>query len=265
METPTITLRPATRADIPQILDFIRGLAEYEKLAHEAVATPALLEQHLFGPRPAAEVVIAEADGTPAGFALFFHSFSTFLGQPGLYLEDLFVYPRYRGLGLGKRLMVHLARLAVERGCGRFEWSVLDWNTPAIGFYESLGATPQDLVAILQGDEAAFARAHVELGVVVVRRTCMLDDVFLARPALAAVAFTVLATLSLTSSSFCTLAPIFIRLTSVAESIFCTSASQPVRVLASRCMPPATDHTPCCSTCATSISVAGACSGEPPQ
>ena len=109
-----------------------------------AVATPALLEQHLFGPRPAAEVVIAEADGTPAGFALFFHSFSTFLGQPGLYLEDLFVYPRYRGLGLGKRLMVHLARLAVERGCGRFEWSVLDWNTPAIDFYRRLGATGMD-------------------------------------------------------------------------------------------------------------------------
>ena len=140
METPSITLRAATRADIPQILDFIRGLAEYEKLAHEAVATPALLERHLFGDRPAAEVVIAEADGVPAGFALFFHSFSTFLGQPGLYLEDLFVLPSHRGLGLGKRLMVHLARLAVERGCGRFEWSVLDWNTPAIDFYRRLGA-----------------------------------------------------------------------------------------------------------------------------
>ena len=140
METPSITLRPATRADIPQILDFIRGLAEYEKLAHEAIATPALLERHLFGDRTAAEVVIAEADGVPAGFALFFHSFSTFLGQPGLYLEDLFVLPSHRGLGLGKRLMVHLARLAVERGCGRFEWSVLDWNTPAIDFYRRLGA-----------------------------------------------------------------------------------------------------------------------------
>ena len=155
METPTITLRPATRADIPQILDFIRGLAEYEKLAHEAVATPALLEQHLFGPRPAAEVVIAEADGTPAGFALFFHSFSTFLGQPGLYLEDLFVYPRYRGLGLGKRLMVHLARLAVERGCGRFEWSVLDWNKSAIGFYAAMGAPLNDAwVPVRMGREA---------------------------------------------------------------------------------------------------------------
>jgi GNAT superfamily N-acetyltransferase len=144
MDTPAITLRPATRADIPQILAFIRGLAEYEKLAHEAVATPALLETHLFGGRPAAEVVIAEADGTPAGFALFFHSFSTFLGQPGLYLEDLFVLPRYRGFGLGRRLMVHLAQLAVARGCGRFEWSVLDWNEPAIRLYRSLGAVGLD-------------------------------------------------------------------------------------------------------------------------
>lgn len=144
MDTPAITLRPATRADIPQILDFIRGLAEYEKLAHEAVATPALLETHLFGERPAAEVVIADADGVPAGFALFFHSFSTFLGQPGLYLEDLFVLPSQRGLGIGRQLMVHLAQLAVARGCGRFEWSVLDWNEPAIRLYRSLGAVGLD-------------------------------------------------------------------------------------------------------------------------
>lgn len=144
MDTPAITLRPATRADIPQILEFIRGLAEYEKLTHEAVATPALLETHLFGERPAAEVVIADVDGHPAGFALFFHSFSTFLGQPGLYLEDLFVLPRHRGLGIGKRLMVHLAQLAVARGCGRFEWSVLDWNEPALRLYRSLGAVGLD-------------------------------------------------------------------------------------------------------------------------
>ncbi len=144
MDTPVITLRPADRADIPQILAFIAGLAEYEKLAHEAVATPALLEQHLFGPRPAAEVVIAEVDGAAAGFALFFHNFSTFLGQPGLYLEDLFVYPHYRSLGLGRRLMVYLAQLAVARGCGRFEWSVLDWNEPAIRFYRRLGAVGLD-------------------------------------------------------------------------------------------------------------------------
>lgn len=144
MNHPEIALRAATPADIPQILDFIRGLAEYEKLAHEAVATPALLETHLFGERPAAEVVIAEADGVPAGFALFFHSFSTFLGQPGLYVEDLFVLPGHRGLGIGRRLMVHLAQLAVARGCGRFEWSVLDWNEPAIRLYRSLGAVGLD-------------------------------------------------------------------------------------------------------------------------
>ncbi|KAF1709125.1 GNAT family N-acetyltransferase [Pseudoxanthomonas sacheonensis] len=138
--SPNIELRPATRADVSQILAFVRELAEYEKLAHEAVATEAGMTEQLFGARPAAEVVIAEVDGQPAGFALFFHNFSTFLGQRGLYLEDLFVRPQYRGLGLGKRLMVHLAKLAVERGCGRFEWSVLDWNEPAIRFYRSLGA-----------------------------------------------------------------------------------------------------------------------------
>lgn len=141
---PTITLRPAIRTDVPQILSFIRELAEYEKLAHEAVATEAGMGEQLFGTRPAAEVVMAEVDGQPAGFALFFQNFSTFLGQPGLYLEDLFVRPQYRGLGLGRRLMVHLARLAVERGYGRFEWSVLDWNEPAIRFYRSLGAQGQD-------------------------------------------------------------------------------------------------------------------------
>ena len=137
---PSIDLRSATPTDIPHILAFIRELGEYEKLAHEVVANEATLAAQLFGARPAAEVIIAEVDGHPAGFALFFHNFSTFLGQRGLYLEDLFVRPRFRGLGLGKRLMVRLARLAVERGCGRFEWSVLDWNTPAIDFYRSLGA-----------------------------------------------------------------------------------------------------------------------------
>ncbi|KAF1720489.1 GNAT family N-acetyltransferase [Pseudoxanthomonas wuyuanensis] len=144
MNAPAIALRPATRTDVPQILGFIRELAEYEKLAHEAVATEAGMSEQLFGAHPAAEVVIAEVDGQPAGFALFFQNFSTFLGLPGLYLEDLFVRPQYRGLGLGRRLMAHLARLAVERGYGRFEWSVLDWNAPAIGFYRSLGAVGQD-------------------------------------------------------------------------------------------------------------------------
>ena len=144
ISVPTIHLRQAQIADIPHILTFIRELADYEKLAHEAVADEATLAAHLFGEHPAAEVVIAEVDGQPAGFALFFHTFSTFLGQRGLYLEDLFVRPQYRGLGLGRQLMVHLATLALQRDCGRFEWSVLDWNAPAIGFYRELGATPMD-------------------------------------------------------------------------------------------------------------------------
>jgi len=143
-EPATIHLRPARASDTAEILAFIRELGEYEKLAHEVVADETTLAAQLFGERPAAEVIIAEVDGEPAGFALFFHNFSTFLGRRGLYLEDLFVRPRFRGLGLGKRLMIHLARLAVERDCGRFEWSVLDWNAPAIAFYRDLGASPQD-------------------------------------------------------------------------------------------------------------------------
>ncbi|MET0813720.1 MAG: GNAT family N-acetyltransferase [Pseudoxanthomonas sp.] len=142
--TPTIHLRPAQVTDTQQILSFIRELAEYEKLAHEAVADETTLAAQLFGERPAAEVIMAEVDGQPAGFALFFHNFSTFLGQRGLYLEDLFVRPQFRGLGLGRRLMVRLAQVAVERDCGRFEWSVLDWNAPAIDFYRQLGAQPLD-------------------------------------------------------------------------------------------------------------------------
>ncbi len=138
----SIRIAPATEDQVPLILDFIRGLAEYEKLAHEVVATEESLRRSLFGPRPDAEVVIACVDGEPAGFALFFHNFSTFVGRRGLYLEDLFVKPAYRGHGVGRRLLQHLARLAVERGCGRFEWWVLDWNAPAIRFYESLGARP---------------------------------------------------------------------------------------------------------------------------
>lgn len=142
--TPAIVIRPAVREDVGEILAFIRELAEYEKLAHEAVADEAGLAAQLFGATPRAEVLIAEVDGQAAGFALFFHNFSTFVGKPGLYLEDLFVRPAFRGFGLGKRLMVRLARLAVERDCGRFEWSVLDWNQPAIDFYRSLGATGMD-------------------------------------------------------------------------------------------------------------------------
>lgn len=137
-------IRPATPADTALILALIRELAEYEKLAHEAVADEAGLAAQLFGPTPRAEVLIVEVGGAPAGFALFFHNFSTFVGKPGLYLEDLFVRPAFRGLGLGKQLMARLAQIAVERDCGRFEWSVLDWNTPAIDFYRSLGAVGMD-------------------------------------------------------------------------------------------------------------------------
>ena len=137
-----LTIRSATAADVPLILRFIRGLAEYERLLDECVATEELLHASLFGPRPDAEVVIASLDGAPTGFALFFHSYSTFLARRGLYLEDLFVFPEFRGRGVGKALLRHLARLAVDRGCGRFEWAVLDWNESAIEFYESLGAVP---------------------------------------------------------------------------------------------------------------------------
>ncbi len=133
-------IRPATPEDLPLILDFIRGLAAYEKLLPEVTATEAKLRATLFGPQPAAECVLAFAGDTPAGFAVFFTSYSTFLAQPGLYLEDLFVPPGLRGRGIGKALLRHLARLAAQRGCGRLEWAVLDWNQPAIDFYESLGA-----------------------------------------------------------------------------------------------------------------------------
>lgn len=151
---PRITLRAAQRADVPLILAFVRELAEYERLADAVVADAAMFEAALFGARPDAEVIIAEVDGEAAGFALFFHSFSTFLGRRGLYLEDLYVRPAHRGHGVGKHLMTHLAALAVERSCGRFEWSVLDWNAPAIGFYRAIGAVGQDgwTVQRLDGD-----------------------------------------------------------------------------------------------------------------
>ena len=142
--TDGVTIRPATRGDLPVILELIQGLAEYEKLAQECVATEAALDETLFGARPQAEVIIALADGTPAGFALFFPNYSTFLAKQGLYLEDLFVKPAFRGRGIGKALLVHLAQLAVSRRCGRLEWSVLDWNEDAIRFYESLRAKAMD-------------------------------------------------------------------------------------------------------------------------
>lgn len=137
-------LRVADRRDVPLILELIRGLADYEKLAHECVATEDRLRESLFGDRPYAEVLIGEHKGAPVGFALFFHSYSTFLARPGIYLEDLYVKPAWRGRGFGGAMLDYLAKLTVERGCGRLEWSVLDWNEPAIRFYERLGATPMD-------------------------------------------------------------------------------------------------------------------------
>ena len=180
-----VILRPAREEDVPVVLRLIAALGEYEKLSHEVMATEDQIREALFGARPAAEVVIAWArpspeasasaavsadksagklDGEPIGFALFFHNFSTFLGRRGLYLEDLFVVPEWRGRGVGKRLLTHLARIAVERNCGRMEWAVLDWNTSAIGFYQRLGArvledwrlcrvTGAQLAALAQTDE----------------------------------------------------------------------------------------------------------------
>jgi GNAT superfamily N-acetyltransferase len=135
-------IRAATQDDAATILGFIRELAEYEKLSHEVVATEADLTRTLFGPQPYAECLIAELDGAPVGFALFFHNFSTFLGKPGLYVEDVYVSPAARGSGTGMNLFRALAKIALERDCGRMEWWVLDWNKPAIDFYEKMGATP---------------------------------------------------------------------------------------------------------------------------
>lgn len=143
--TPNFHIRPAREGDLEAIVGLIRELAEFEKLSHLVVVTPESLRPHLFGPKPAAEAVVVDLPGTGetsvVAFALFFTNFSTFLGQPGLYLEDLYVQPAHRGQGLGKALLQHLGGLAVERGCGRFEWSVLDWNENAIRFYEKMGAT----------------------------------------------------------------------------------------------------------------------------
>ena len=152
----SISLRVATRDDIPLIAQFIRALAEYEKLLNEVRLDEAVLADKLFGPRPYAEVLIGEIDGAPEGFALFFHNFSTFEGRPGIYLEDLFVTPEARGSGLGTALLAELARLAVERDCARLEWSVLDWNEPSIGFYKALGAKPMDEWTVFRLDGAAL-------------------------------------------------------------------------------------------------------------
>jgi GNAT superfamily N-acetyltransferase len=155
-------IRFATAEDAGLILEFIAGLAAYEKLAHEVVADEDRLRRTLFGDRPAAEVLIAECDGDPAGFALFFHNYSTFLARPGLYLEDLFVKPELRGRGVGRRLLARLAAIAVERGCGRFEWSVLDWNESAIRFYRNLGAEPMDGWTVFRVTGDALARLAEE-------------------------------------------------------------------------------------------------------
>ena len=160
--SPDITITAATEADVPLILAFIRGLAEYEKLLHACVATEADLRQTLFGPRPYAEVLIARHRGEPAGFALFFHNYSTFLAKPGIYLEDLFVLPSHRRHGIGKALLVELARLARDRGCGRLEWSVLDWNEPSIAFYKRLGAVPMDEWTVFRMTEDAIAKLAEE-------------------------------------------------------------------------------------------------------
>ena len=136
-----VTFRKAVREDVPLILEFIKGLAEYEKMSDEVVATEEILDEWLFD-KEKAEVIFAIAEGEEVGFALFFHNFSTLLGCAGIYLEDLFVKPKYRGNGYGKAILKRLAQIAVERGCGRLEWSCLDWNQPSIDFYLSLGATP---------------------------------------------------------------------------------------------------------------------------
>jgi GNAT superfamily N-acetyltransferase len=152
-----LTIRAAAREDCGVILSFISQLAEYERLEHEMVATRQGLQDTLFGPHPAAEVLIAEQDGDPAGFALFFGNYSTFLAQPGIYLEDLFVRPEYRGRGIGKALLNAVAGIALERDCGRLDWSVLDWNEPAIVFYRGIGARPLEDWTQFRLDGAALA------------------------------------------------------------------------------------------------------------
>ena len=153
-----VTIRPAAAHELPLVLEFIRELAVYERLEHEMSATTADLATSLFGPRPYAEVVFACLDGIPVGFALFFHNFSTFIGKPGIYLEDLFVRPQARGRGIGRCLLAWLARTTLERGCARLDWAVLDWNAPSIAFYRSVGAVAQDEWTIMRVSGAALER-----------------------------------------------------------------------------------------------------------
>jgi GNAT superfamily N-acetyltransferase len=154
----TFQIRPATEADLPVILSLIRELADYERAPNAVVATEAGLREVLFGAKPSAEVLLALEDAQAAGFAVFFHNFSTWLGRPGLYLEDLFVRPEKRGKGYGRALLQRLAQIARERGCGRMEWAVLDWNDPAIQFYRKLGAQPMDEWTVFRLTETAIAK-----------------------------------------------------------------------------------------------------------
>jgi GNAT superfamily N-acetyltransferase len=157
----TLSIRPATIDDLDLVIGFVRALADYERLADAVVLDRTLFGCHLFGDKPMAEVLIGEIGGVARGFALFFHNFSTFEGKPGIYLEDLFVEPEARGSGLGKALLARLAQLAIERGCARLEWSVLDWNEPSINFYKALGATPMDEWTVFRMDgEALVALAN---------------------------------------------------------------------------------------------------------
>jgi GNAT superfamily N-acetyltransferase len=152
------SIRPATVEDSPLILRFIRELADYERLLGEVTATETLIRQFLFGDPPRAEALIGEFRGDPVGFALFFHNFSTFVSRPGIYIEDIYVRPEFRGRGFGKAFFVHLAQLAIERGCGRIEWAVLTWNEPAIEFYLTLGARPMDEWKVFRLDSESFRR-----------------------------------------------------------------------------------------------------------
>jgi GNAT superfamily N-acetyltransferase len=152
----SLSIRKAVSDDLPLIAQFIRDLAEYERLTHEVRFDETKLGERLFGERPYAEVLIGEIDGAEQGFALFFHNFSTFEGRPGIYLEDLFVRPGARGSGLGKALLAKLAAIAVERDCARLEWAVLDWNEPSIAFYKSLGAKPMDEWTVMRVDGDAL-------------------------------------------------------------------------------------------------------------
>jgi GNAT superfamily N-acetyltransferase len=157
-EPGRLTIRNAGKQDVPLILEFVKDLAEYERLSHLVTATESGLGDALFGMHAGAEVVLAFEGAEPAGFAVYFHNFSTFLGVRGLWLEDLFVRPAFRGRGYGRALLLHVARIASERGCGRFEWSVLDWNEPSINFYKSLGAQPLDDWTIFRVTGAALQR-----------------------------------------------------------------------------------------------------------